>query len=1000
MHIINKDHKLLKKVALAALLMFGSHASAQNLGLVSGTDFTPKSDEGKPFYSWSDVEKGNIGFQGVIKPQVKINVPLCESINFNEESSDFIDGRYYCITNNPCKIDSFRFYDTKEAEWGLLLPKSSGVLATMTVEGLNPNSDYRVEVDYQLVADYSVKFGVGYRGLQYNEQTKTVIFTIDPHITFNVNPSIYSITSGADFGFSALRKEAGARSTAVILNQKVGEAVDANGKLTLNIVGKSQTEAFFITAVRIYAEIAPKTKGVSEVCVGGEKAIIKADREYPGAKFQWYKDGKALPGETRSSTVHTSGTEQGLHEYYYEITLDDGFRFKSKPFEVKDILCYQSDDGTPLSRKIIYKQDFGTFTSDKGDEFYVWDYSDISHPVKKYYKTNTPFITNLPQMGIPAPEGAASGSCMEDEGHSVIAWITDAQEGSKIGWAAQIGGTGEYWGPDRKNGPFFPDHTDQLEGTGKYGAALFVNAIGGDHSKMPLIVYKDTLTNLCEGLSYTIKCYINNYSDGRNPVEIQIKAYDSEHFGDPNYGGESKREIRYATEGSDWREVSLDVPRIESGSLTFEILNYTSNADNQGDDLIIDDIIVYASSTPKVDLYFDLNTYQTDTTSCGVIDIYADESVMLKNYYGSNLHYLYQYTTGDPESITCDWKNLNSKITTKTSFTVEEAYALAAKSDKSQIYFRVVAGDKNVLENLSYFNANDPCSNYSVSNVISMTIDCPTCTQPASKIKIVADKAIDKIKLKAKDIVPLCFGESVTLSQEKDITPDEADLEGSHFEGFAIKWFESEIPGSMVDAETILNDKISNKVVKFDDHSLEGITMRVLLYAVDAMYPDGQCYTADTIYVRFNETPNAEFSTAKAAFEEGKGKGKVDLTLTNGNATDYTIKWWNSADTTGTAIGENHDAAFFEGLKTTDSGIYTYQLVDNSTLCVGETHNYEIIVSPATAIENIAADEDEIINVYTVSGSLIKENVKRSEALNGLANGAYVIGGQKVVVNK
>ena len=36
----------------------------------------------------------------------------------------------------------------------------------------------------------------------------------------------------------------------------------------------------------------------------------------------------------------------------------------------------------------------------------------------------------------------------------------------------------------------------------------------------------------------------------------------------------------------------------------------------------------------------------------------------------------------------------------------------------------------------------------------------------------------------------------------------------------------------------------------------------------------------------------------------------------------------------------------------------------------------------------------------SVSGALVKANVKRSEAFNGLANGTYIVGDKKVVIMK
>ena len=54
--------------------------------------------------------------------------------------------------------------------------------------------------------------------------------------------------------------------------------------------------------------------------------------------------------------------------------------------------------------------------------------------------------------------------------------------------------------------------------------------------------------------------------------------------------------------------------------------------------------------------------------------------------------------------------------------------------------------------------------------------------------------------------------------------------------------------------------------------------------------------------------------------------------------------------------------------------------------------------SLSTAESISAKNADDIVNVYTVSGALVKANVKRSEALKGLLEGIYVVGNEKMIV--
>ena len=66
----------------------------------------------------------------------------------------------------------------------------------------------------------------------------------------------------------------------------------------------------------------------------------------------------------------------------------------------------------------------------------------------------------------------------------------------------------------------------------------------------------------------------------------------------------------------------------------------------------------------------------------------------------------------------------------------------------------------------------------------------------------------------------------------------------------------------------------------------------------------------------------------------------------------------------------------------------------------GDTAELELVFNVPTGIDNVEAGEgnaDEIVKVYTISGTLVKE-CKRGEATEGLAKGVYIIGGKKMVV--
>lgn len=67
------------------------------------------------------------------------------------------------------------------------------------------------------------------------------------------------------------------------------------------------------------------------------------------------------------------------------------------------------------------------------------------------------------------------------------------------------------------------------------------------------------------------------------------------------------------------------------------------------------------------------------------------------------------------------------------------------------------------------------------------------------------------------------------------------------------------------------------------------------------------------------------------------------------------------------------------------------------TLMNGDAANLEILFDPTTGIDDVTVDGDEVVKVYTIGGTLVKE-CKLSEAANGLAKGVYIINNKKYVV--
>ena len=78
--------------------------------------------------------------------------------------------------------------------------------------------------------------------------------------------------------------------------------------------------------------------------------------------------------------------------------------------------------------------------------------------------------------------------------------------------------------------------------------------------------------------------------------------------------------------------------------------------------------------------------------------------------------------------------------------------------------------------------------------------------------------------------------------------------------------------------------------------------------------------------------------------------------------------------------------------------------IDGNGIDTAADDNYDLeIITVSGSIINavkpiISNNPNQIVNIYTLDGKLLKRNVKSSEALNGLNKGIYIVGKKKVVL--
>ncbi len=662
-------------ICMACLFPF-SNTFAQwggpTLALVAETDFSVAGGDADYWHSLDMVDGyGNSS----ILPTILLGngFTLTDSTGSSVTESSFLDNRSYAVTPNPIRLDSLRMYDNgveagDPGDWGIVFSggkmglTGTTLAVSMIVPGLKNGGNYRVVVEY------------------VNPLSKTYLNTSganpDPHLSSGYQSRIKIGTNNSQLDgaeVTALAGTSGASLTANVSNpvtytNSQGPISGNKLKVDVLITQMAKGEAIMIKSIKVYAELDVQIVGESEVCAGGATTALTLTTNFLGCTYQWYKDGAKMNGATNVSVSHESGNQVDVdHSYYCEITTKAGEKVKSQTFKVKDIKCCLDKNENPADQKLIWMDDFGTFTSAKN--YWTWDYTDISNPKKVNHTDGSNWQHDLPTP----PEDAAFAVVQEDgacncpprvtgadankfaEGYyTVAAHVTSygAQDnaGANLGWVGYFGDGTE---PHNNGYPYAPDHTYMGS---DYGAMLYLN-IGSDPGAL---IYGRTITGLCDR-HVTVKCFLNCFSRSQtNPISVFIRVTDLA-SGTVN---ESQVYTRYAnttsnTYGIAWipASVSIDLTGTE---MKFEIVSKsggeTQNKD--GNDLILDDIMIYACAEPSVNMFFDLPSHLEKTKTCGGEDVslYVEETKMIQTNIGPDARYIYQYST-TPNDLN-SWKTI------------------------------------------------------------------------------------------------------------------------------------------------------------------------------------------------------------------------------------------------------------------------------------------------------------------------------------------------------
>lgn len=676
--------------------------TAQAQVLLAGTSFDPiAGNETRNYIGVNDIQ-----FYGLIKGTFLTTPPLTPNVNTNT----FHSTPYYAITNNPLKLDNVRFKDIANAPDYQLVFSPSTVASNLLeykLIGLVPGSNVEVRVSYcSPISTTNTNCGVG----QF-VSLKGVI-----------NPDPFSGNMGMESTLTGMGQCATFSFTQTSVNSRV---VDASGQAVIRInssfIGTCQ--AVSITKIEVYGTPNPQltVAGGNEFCLG-EQVTIQTKQTYNGS-YQWQvNEGNGwanVPGATFPTLLYElSMTTAKTYQFRAIITPSVSTPITSEAISVNAIVC--CTQGVPPSagsRQIIYQDNFGRLdlSDATGSKYFVWDYTDPANPKEVAKTTATPFRWQL----TPAPLGAtfvATGP-PQDGSYTVASYLTsynpyNGLNGARLEWAANV--TGKVAAP-----AITYDHSGKID-----GAALFLNCppnTGGQ------VLYSRTISNLCFGKKVFFECWMavftNAASGAYNGVNVKVRLTDN---GDATNVVEAVgTATREADGGGVWVKVASQINLVGT-AVTMDIINNQNQSVN-GNDLVVDDIVLRSCAPPSVEVFFDLVSYaKTDTLCEGPLTLQVPPTDLLENYYNNQAQYLFQYSK--TPDILSSWKNVSNPQSASSLTTPVATLTGLAAGDK--VYFRTVVATSAIFTAKSnfqgaanYANINDACRNYSVSFPVTAFYD-------------------------------------------------------------------------------------------------------------------------------------------------------------------------------------------------------------------------------------------------------------------------------------
>ena len=838
-------------------------------------------------------------------------------------------GGFTAITANPKLIDPI----LSEGNGTNMLVNAGtshdrGYFMAYSVDGLKPGSNVTLTMDvYYLIDEASMKASLAASG-------KTEISIFGGSVQYRASGSQMP-SAGLKWSTSLDANDSPNTTTSTTIAAKSGAQkvtmtgkADANGRVIF-YVSRTNPNALpiGIDNIRITGDIQPVITSAKMMPVCPENPVmLYLKHTYPeGTTYSWSVQG----GTETSTTQSFSVTPKEANKTYTAkcSVTPPGCSAASASFTIETKECCTMKDASgndlPMAETNIFYDDFGTFPDNK-----TYEYRDAKGAVHT----------------VPVDGGLWTDVTRP--------FSTKFQPGSDIK-GDTYSGNGDITSCITNVNPYTPGINGDASGSGRGGMLIFDvdKAFGKGSGLANTVIYEREICGLCKGKEITFSASfgaVNNNPAGVGEMAIVLRKGSA--TGEDLLKGAGKSGMLYGNEG--WRTVEqkFTVPDNSFSCVVLQVVNITDSYSTSQGDFAIDDIVFSVCTPPDVAVDAVLSGHAKDLLDLCVDDILtleAEISDVAKQFYGSNIGYLFQYAYEDPTVVDDDkitWYDLSS-IQSSGEFVIKDpathpAFEKIQAGDVLNVYFRVVIGDGSYLSNerdeWEHMSALSPCRAISISSIpIVAGLNCAACSHPDEKRTFTSDKG----RLSGKTL-RLCKedGEAIVGLKEPIHGIDKDDKDYYNYE---VSWYKDEVKASnLLGTKTCSETAQTAPELKVDWSKVEETGTKYIISIHDYYDPamtSTPCDITDTIIVYADPVPTDKLNDPDP-FCEGTLSAEPNKSIAG-----YKLLWYEDADTL-TPMAAAPSVA--STLAADSPSTSYYVLVNTTTGCRGDANPYKITVNP------------------------------------------------------